>query len=143
MHYRQIAEEPKTYVIIFDTGDEVAAGVKRVAEELHLGSASFKAIGAFSSVRLAWFNWQSKKYEPSVVLDEQVELLSLIGDVALKDGAPQVHAHVVIGKSDGTAHGGHLQQATVRPTCELILTESPKHLQKQVDPESGLALIRV
>lgn len=143
MHYRQIAAEPKTYVIIFDTGDELASGVKRVAEELHLASANFKAIGAFSSVRLAWFNWQTKKYEPSVVLDEQVELLSLIGDIALQDGAPQVHAHVVIGKADGSAHGGHLQEAHVRPTCELILTESPQHLQKQVDPESGLALIRV
>lgn len=143
MHYRQIADEPKTYVIIFDTGDELASGVKRVAEELHLASASFKAIGAFSSVRLAWFNWQTKKYEPSVVLNEQVELLSLIGDVALQDGAPRVHAHVVIGKADGTAHGGHLQQAHVRPTCELVVTESPRHLQKQVDPESGLALIRV
>lgn len=143
MHYRQLAAEPKTYIIIFDSGDELASGVKRVAEELRLSSASFKAIGAFSSVRLAWFNWQTKKYEPSVVLNEQVELLSLIGDIALQEGAPQVHAHVVIGKADGTAHGGHLQQAHVRPTCELIVTESPQHLQKRVDPESGLALIKL
>jgi len=66
-----------------------------------------------------------------------------IGDVALKDGEPQVHAHVVIGKSDGTAHGGHLIEATVRPTCEVILTESPRHLQKEVDKEAGIALIRL
>ncbi len=77
-----------------------------------------------------------------MALDEQVELLSLIGDVALKDGQPQVHAQVVVGRSDGTAHGGHLLEARVRPTCELILTESPAHLQKQLDPETGLALIR-
>jgi hypothetical protein len=78
-----------------------------------------------------------------VELAEQVELLSLVGDVALKDGEPQVHAHAVVGKRDGTAHGGHLVEATVRPTCELVLTESPAHLQKQVDAESGIALIRV
>lgn len=76
-------------------------------------------------------------------LNEQVELLSLIGDIALKDGKPQVHAHIVIGKSDGTAHGGHLLQARIRPTCEIVLTESPKHLEKQIDPESGIALIRI
>lgn len=72
-----------------------------------------------------------------------MELLSLIGDIALQDGKPQVHAHIIVGKSDGTAHGGHLLQAKVRPTCELILTESPTELQKQVDPEIGIALIKL
>ena len=142
MRYKQLAQQPKTWVVIFDTGDELAAKLKHLAKELHLASSSFKAIGAFSSVKLAWFDWQTKQYKPSVVLNEQVELLSLIGDIALKDGEPQVHAHVVVGKADGTAHGGHLQEAHVRPTCELVLTEDPVHLQKQLDPESGLALIR-
>lgn len=50
--------------------------------------------------------------------------------------------HVVVGRADGSAHGGHLLKAMVRPTCELILTENPEHLQKQVDADSGLALIR-
>jgi uncharacterized protein len=143
VQYRLLSEEPKTYALIFETGDELATGLSRFAEEQKLGGSSFKAIGAFSSVKLAWFNWQTRKYQPSVVLDEQVELLSLVGDIALKDGQPQVHAHVVIGKSDGTAHGGHLMEAHVRPTCEVVLTESPEHMQKQLDPESGLALIRL
>jgi predicted DNA-binding protein with PD1-like motif len=72
-----------------------------------------------------------------------VELLSLIGDVAVKDGQPAVHAHAVIGRKDGTAHGGHLLEAHIRPTCEVVLAESPIHLQKQIDPQSGLALIRL
>jgi uncharacterized protein len=143
MQFRRLAEEPKTYALIFETGDELATGLSRFASEEKLASSSFKAIGAFSSVKLAWFNWQTRKYQPSVVLDEQVELLSLVGDIALSDGKPQVHAHVVIGKSDGTAHGGHLIEAHVRPTCEVILTENPLHMQKQIDPESGLALIRL
>ena len=143
MQYRLLSEEPKTYALIFETGDELATGLSRFAAEQNLAGSSFKAIGAFSSVKLAWFNWQTRKYQPSVVLNEQVELLSLVGDIALKDGKPQVHAHVVIGKSDGTAHGGHLMEAHVRPTCEVILTESPEHLRKQIDPESGLALIRL
>jgi predicted DNA-binding protein with PD1-like motif len=71
-----------------------------------------------------------------------VELVSLVGDIALHNGKPQVHAHVVVAKADGTAHGGHLLEARVRPTCEVILTESPHHLQKQVDPGSGVPLIR-
>jgi predicted DNA-binding protein with PD1-like motif len=59
-----------------------------------------------------------------------MELLSLIGDVALTDRKPVVPAHAVIGKKDGTAHGGHLLEVLIRPTCEVILTESPIHLQK-------------
>jgi predicted DNA-binding protein with PD1-like motif len=141
--YKLIQEQPKTYVLIFETGDELAAGLKQFASEQKISGSSFKAIGALSAVKLGWFNWETKKYETSVSLNEQVELLSLIGDVAQNDGEPQVHAHVVIGKSDGTAHGGHLQQAIVRPTCEVILTESPAHLQKQIDPVSGIALIKL
>jgi uncharacterized protein len=115
---------------------------EKIAETL--AGSSFKAIGALSHAKLGWFNWETKKYDPACVLDEQVELLSLIGDIALKEGEPQVHAHVVVGRSDGTAHGGHLLEARVRPTCELILTESPTHLQKKLfDPETGIALIQL
>jgi uncharacterized protein len=141
MNFRKIDESPKTYILVFKTGDELAEGLLRFAREENLSTASFKAVGALSSVRLGWFSWESKRYEPSVTLNEQVELLSLIGDVALKDGEPIVHAHAVIGKKDGTAHGGHLLSASIRPTCEVVLTESPAHLQKFIDPDSGLALI--
>jgi predicted DNA-binding protein with PD1-like motif len=143
MHYTKVAESPKTFVIIFEAGDELASGLMQIASELRLASSSFKGIGALSSVKLNWLNWETRKYEPSVVLDEQMELLSLIGDIALKDGEPQVHAHVVISKRDGTAHGGHLAEARIRPTCEVVLIESPKHLQKEIDADSGIALIRV
>jgi predicted DNA-binding protein with PD1-like motif len=143
MRWKQIANEPKTFALIFETGDEIAGVLQRFSREQRLGGSSFKAIGALSSAKLGWFNLETKQYEPAAVLHEQVELLSLIGDVALRDGEPQVHAHAVVGRSDGTAHGGHLLEARVRPTCELILTESPTHLQKKFDPQSGLALIQI
>ena len=68
-------------------------------------------------------------------------MLTLAGDVALQDDQPALHVHLVVGRADGTAHGGHLMRAHVRPTLELILEESPAHLRKRHDPESGLALI--
>jgi predicted DNA-binding protein with PD1-like motif len=142
MRSKQIAEDPKTFALIFETGDEILSSLKSFAVAEGLSGSSFKAIGALSHVKLGWFSWKTKSYETSVNFDEQVELLSLVGDIALKDAEPQIHAHLVVGRSDGTAHGGHLMSATVRPTCELILTESPQHLRKQIDPESGIALIR-
>lgn len=143
MRSKQVAETPKTFVVILNTGDEILSSLQSVAQTEQLAGSSFKAIGALSDVELGWFNWETKKYQTAIKLEEQVELLSLIGDIALKDGKPQVHAHLVIGRKDGSAYGGHLLSATVRPTCEIVITESPKHLQKAIDSESGIALIRL
>jgi hypothetical protein len=135
-------EGPRTYILILETGEEVAASLNHFAEENKLAGSSFKAIGALSNASVGWFNWQTKKYETAAQFDEQLEVLSLIGDVALKDGKPVVHAHLVVGRKDGTAHGGHLLEAQVRPTLEIVLTESAQALRKTIDPESGLALIQ-
>jgi len=96
MRWKQIEEEPKVFALIFDTGDEIASVLQQFSKHQGLGGSSFKAIGALSYAKLGWFNLQTKKYDPACVLHEQVELLSLIGDIALKDGVPQVHAHTVV-----------------------------------------------
>ena len=143
MRRKQIEDEPKTSALVFETGDEIASLLQPFAAGQGLAGSSFKAIGALSYAQLGWFNWKTKKYDPACVRDEQVEPLSLIGDIALSNGEPQVHTHVVVGRSDGTAHGGHLLEARVRPTCELILTENPIHLQQKYDPEKERAWIQV
>ena len=89
---------------------------------------------------VAYFDWTSKKYR-HIRIDDQVEVLSLAGDIALDNDQPKVHAHIVVGKADGTAHGGHLIEGHVRPTLELVVSEAPAHLRRRFDPESGLALI--
>lgn len=133
----------RTFALVFGTGDEVASGLAAFAREHRLGAASFTAIGAFRDVTLGYFDWDEKDYRKNP-LREQTEVLSLVGDVAEDEtGEPKVHAHVVVGRSDGTAHGGHLLEAHVRPTLEVVLTESPAHLRKRYDPESHLALIRL
>ena len=143
MRSKLIADHPKTFALILETGDEVLSSLKTLAQSERLSSSSFKAIGALSRVELGWFNWETKKYETAVKLEEQVELLSLIGDIALKDDEPQVHAHLIVGRRDGTAHGGHLLKATVRADVQIIITESPQHLHKKMDLDSGIALIRL
>lgn len=132
----------KIWALIFDTGDEVSSGLLEFAKQKSLSAASFTAIGAFSDVILGYFDWEKKDYKTNPV-NEQVEVLMLAGDIALKDNEPKVHAHVVVGKSDGTAHGGHLCEAHVRPTLEVIIQETPQYLQRKMDEESGLALIKI
>ncbi len=132
----------RSYALVFDTGDEPMSLLTRFAEQNGLKAARFTAIGAFSEVLLGYFDWEKKDYLRNKI-DEQVEVLALVGDIALDKGKPKVHAHVVLGKRDASAHGGHLLEARVRPTLEVVLTESPAHLVREHDAQSGLALIRL
>jgi predicted DNA-binding protein with PD1-like motif len=146
MQTQQIAADPsgrRTFAVIFQTGDEPIAGLKQFAKEQRLSASAFTAIGAFRKATVAYFDWQSKQYK-HIPIDEQVEVLTLLGDISLDEkDKPKVHAHVVLGRSDGSTRGGHLMEAHVRPTLEVIVTESPAHLRRHHDPDSGLALIRL
>lgn len=140
MRTQVVTTNPRTVVAVFDKGEEVMEGLHRLAGEHHLTGASFTAIGAFRRAVLGYFDRQKLDYEP-IPVDEQVEVLSLIGDVALDDGEPAVHAHVVVGRHDGTTRGGHLLRAEVWPTLEVVVREVPEALHKRHDRETGLALI--
>jgi uncharacterized protein len=143
MKSKLISEDAqRTFAVILDTGDEAIACLTAFAGEHRLSASQFSALGAFHDCVLGYFDWRKKDYM-RIPLDEQVEVLALLGDIALDAGVPKLHAHVVVGKADGTAHGGHLLEAHVRPTLEVIITESPAHLQRRSDPETGLALIRL
>jgi predicted DNA-binding protein with PD1-like motif len=132
--------EERAFVLVFETGDEAMEGLRGFVRERGISAARFTAIGAFSSVVLGYFAWDRKEYE-RLPVSEQVEALSVTGDVALEKDEPVVHAHAVVGLRDGSTRGGHVLEAHVRPTLEVMLVESPAHLRKRFDPESGLALI--
>jgi predicted DNA-binding protein with PD1-like motif len=132
----------RTFAVILDTGDEVMETLQSFVERERITAAQFTAIGALSDVILMYFDWQKKSYL-RIPVREQVEVASLIGDVAESpSGGPALHIHLVVGKRDGSAMAGHLGEAHVRPTLEVILTESPIHLRKVKDAETGLALIQ-
>jgi uncharacterized protein len=136
------ASGQRTFAVVLATGDEVLSSLQDFAERENIHAATFTAIGALSDAVLLYFNWEKKAYEKNPVR-EQVEVAALIGDVADdRKGKPTLHVHVVLGTRDGGAKAGHLGEAHVRPTLEVIVTESPAHLRKIKDNESGLALIR-
>lgn len=131
----------RTFAVVLDKGDEVMSTLSHFAAKEGISAAQITAIGAFSDLVLKYFDWDSKKYS-SIPVREQVEVASLVGDVALDPkGKPALHIHLVVGKKDGSALAGHLGEAHVRPTLEVIVNESPAWLQKVHDPETGLALI--
>jgi predicted DNA-binding protein with PD1-like motif len=129
-------------VVVLESGDEVVESLQKFAASQGLFAAQLTAVGAFESAVLLYFDWDRKDYL-RIPVREQVEVASLIGDITqAPSGEAALHIHLVIGRRDGSAMAGHLGEGHVRPTLEVILTESPAHLRKIRDPESGLALIR-
>jgi hypothetical protein len=96
----------RVFAVVFDTGEDPMAGLTRFAEEHNLSASGFTAIGAFSEAMLGYFDWEKKEYE-RIPVHEQTEVLALLGDIAVQgDHGKKAHAHVVLGRRDGTASGG-------------------------------------
>lgn len=129
-----------TFVLVLDPGDEAVASISSFAREQNLTAAQVTAIGAFERATVGWFDRNAKQYRP-IEVDQQCEVLSLVGDIAVGSDGPTPHLHAVLGLPDGTTRGGHLLRGQVWPTLELIIRDTPAELRKTDRPELGLALI--
>lgn len=133
--------ETRVWIVVLAEGEEAKKALVEFANKEKVENASFVALGAFAHATLAYFDWQEKKYK-NIPVDEQVEVITLVGDIVPDEkGRPSLHAHTVLGRSDGSTRGGHLQAGYVRPTLEVTVTEIPGHLTRRKHPELGLALI--
>jgi predicted DNA-binding protein with PD1-like motif len=130
----------RTFVVVMAKGDEAFDQLGAFASENAITAAGLTAVGAARDVALGYFDPEIDDYR-TTTFSEQLEVLSLVGDIASKDGKPVVHAHITLGRQDSSVIGGHLQRLTVWPTLEVVVTETPAHLAKTIDPETGLALI--
>ena len=133
-------EATKQYAVIFYQGDEAFSGLAEFAEKYHVTSAHFTAIGALNRATLGWFDPQRKMYK-KIPINGQHEVIGMSGDIALYQGKPSVHTHMVVGSPDGTTRAGHVLEAYVSPTLEVMVTVDPIAMQKRFDPETDLTLI--
>jgi predicted DNA-binding protein with PD1-like motif len=129
-----------SYLLVFDKGEEVMEGLRAFARHYGLSAGYVVGIGAFRRAVLGYFDPHKKDYL-RIEQPEQAEVLSLIGNLAFKNHDPFWHVHVTLGLPDGSARGGHLLEATVWPTLELVVTESPRHVERRFDPETHLFLL--
>src|SRR3978361_1000704 len=106
---------PKVHVVILDPGEEAFSALTRFANEAKITAASLTAIGAFEKATVGWVDFATKTYK-KIEVNEQCEVLSAIGDVAVgDDGNASLHIHIVLGLSDGSTRGGDLLQGRARP----------------------------
>ena len=132
----------RTFAVVMDKGDDAAAELLRFAAENGVTGAGLTAVGACREATLGYFDPETSRYL-DIPVSGQCEVLSFVGDIALDGWVPAVHAHAVLGHRDGAMTGGHVQRMVVWPTLEVIVTETPPHLRKHVDEETGLALVRL
>jgi uncharacterized protein len=131
----------ETRVVILESGEEAFAALAKFADDAGISAASLTAIGAFENATVGWFDFEKKTYK-KIEVAQQCEVLNAIGDVAVgDDGKSSLHIHVVLGLSDGTTRGGHLLEGKVRPTLEVVLTDTPAKLRRKKRADIGIALI--
>ena len=130
----------KHHILVLRTGDDALDAIKELAIRKRIEGASFSAIGAFQTATIAYWNWDTKGYE-HIEVAEQVEVLTLTGNVARSGNDPRLHAHVILGRRDGSTIGGHLIRGIVRPTLEVFLIDYGMRLARTRDETTGLWLL--
>jgi len=131
----------KTHVVVLETGEEAFEALTRYVNDAGIAAASLTAIGAFKQATVAFYEYETKSYK-DIPVAEASEVLSLLGDVAVgDDGKASLHLHAVLGLADGSVRGGHFVKGVVRPTLEVILTETPACLRRRKRDDLGIALI--
>ena len=128
------------YSIIFYKDDDVMSGLTDFAIAHKVSDAHFTAIGAVSGATLAWLDIPKKMYS-RIAVTQQVEVVSLIGDIAVFNGVPVVHMHAVLCKPDGSTAAGHVFELISNPTVEVFMTVDTTPLKKKADNASGMKLI--
>lgn len=130
----------RVLVVVCDIGEDPIASVTQAVVDSGIRAAQVTAVGGLRSAELGYFDPEKLEYQ-TIPVTEQVEVLSLIGDVAERDDQPELHVHAVLGRRDGSTIGGHLLRGQVWPTLETIVTQAAPTLVKRVDPSTGLALL--
>jgi len=129
------------YMLILEPGEDVLRSITAFVQEKGIRGGSLQGIGAVDLARLGQYDYERKDYR-IVEFKGALEVVSLIGNVALKDGVPFVHAHMVVTTQDGKAFGGHLLEgSTCSLTMEVEIKDLGASLERKPDPRFNLNLL--
>lgn len=137
MRFQQFGDR---YIVRLEEGEPALATLKQLLISEDVGFASLSAAGAVQHVTLAFWNAETRAYEDRE-FNEQMEVVSFLGNASLKDGAPHLHIHGVFSRHDFSTVGGHVKEMTVRPTLEVWLRTEDVPVRRGKDPSTGLELL--
>lgn len=125
------------YMVRVDRGEEVVESLLRFAREHAIPCGAVTGLGGVRHVRLAYFDTQRKEYLPREFAGD-LELVSLTGNLGRADGAPHLHAHVLVSDREFRCHAGHLLQAEVAVTAEFAVRTGEQPIQRVHNEELGI-----
>jgi hypothetical protein len=135
-----IQQNKNEYMLRVESGKELKSELMLWAEKTGIESGYVSAIGACQRATLGRFLTESNEYE-WYELDKQLELVSLTGNLGVKDDELMLHIHAVLSGEEGKTVAGHLKEFVVRPTCEVYFRAFKTPIQRSADPKTGLDLI--
>lgn len=134
------AFDGKHYALRFETGEQLVAELTRFVQEQDIQSAWIKGLGGLASAELGFYDLSAKTYS-WVQFDEPLELTNLTGNVARQANEPALHMHATVSDASMHAHGGHLREAVVGGTVEVMLHAIGGNLTRAFDEATGLNLL--
>jgi len=135
-----IFDSKEKAILRLEKGEECLSVLKKLAEERDL-SFSFSMIGGCSQVELGYYGLIDKKYSTKEFSADNIEILSIQGNVAWLEGKPIVHAHGVFSNENYETFGGHVTKLIISATGEVIIDWLPEKLIKKYDENTGLKLL--
>lgn len=138
MEYRRFGD---TFVVRLDRGEEIVEQVKALAEKEQIKLASVQALGAVNDFTVGVYNTETKVYA-SNRFQGAFEIVSLTGTIDTMDGQGYLHLHMSAGDSQGRVFGGHLNEAHISATCELVIRCIGGEIDRAYDERTGLNLFR-
>lgn len=137
----QYTKTPQGYLIRFVKGEELPKTLASFCDSQNIKGGFFHALGAVTNIELACYHLDKKEYTYKN-WDEELEIVSLTGNIAIVDHKPLIHIHGVVSDKNFECHGGHIQSAVVGATCEVYLVDFQKEVTRELDSEIGLKLLQ-
>tara|TARA_B110000014_G_C20008474_1_gene522814 strand:- start:490 stop:924 length:435 start_codon:yes stop_codon:yes gene_type:complete len=137
MQYKKVE---KDYFIYVEKNEKVMDTITRFCMDKDIRNAKLSGIGAVKETEIGAYDTVAKEYIRKDFPDV-LELISLEGNVTLKEGSPFVHAHVVLSDHQMSTLGGHLFETTVAAVGEFFLREFDGDAHREVNLDVGLPCI--
>lgn len=137
--FMQYTKADDMYIIKLEKGEDLITALSSFCVREGIDNAHFSGIGAAENISCGYYALEEKKYY-FTQYPELVEVVSLSGNVALKEGRPFIHVHGLFTDRNNQAFGGHIEHMSVGIVLEVILHVLPTSIERRLDDGTGLAL---
>ena len=130
------------FIVRLDAGEEILSSLTELCSQEKIMAGTISGIGAVSYADIGLYEVAKRKYH-GTILEEEMEIASLNGNISRKDGKVYLHLHAAFANKQGQVFGGHLRSARISATAEIYIHTVSAKIGRVFDEETtGLNLIQ-